>query len=557
MAAPVLRGQTAPVTGLSVNSPASTQIGDLVIVYTFERLGAGVASTLSLGGAMDGEIINHFHNDGSTDGALAAAYKVATAAGVQAYQGFTSSTGSPVAHTGCLVLEVGTFDEAGILSTSASQTNNATPNPPALGGLDSARDYFALTVAAWHFGSSLSNTAVAPSGYTNLVQFGGAATLDLACASTTLSGVTAVDPAAWGDNQAPNGTCSLVIAVPSVLPIVEADITEAATAEDSASAGLIFTDDITESGVATDSSEVEITLGASVTEAAAAADTGAVQQVANSSLTEAAVAVDAGVAGLLVAAGLSEAATAGDSASAVLVLGAEVSEAGQAQDAPTVAAVMGVGITEAAAADDSQNADPGAVGAVTEAANATEVVEAQQVSEASISEAAAASDSASCILVLSAEVTEVAAATEQAGTLSAVNVEITESADAVDEQVGQAIGEGGAGIVEAVDASDGCTAQLNAVADVVEVAAAIEIFGVQLVANVTHTAAAAALDTLSVIQFGAFVDSLNGSMLAPSRGNYTMRPPRDLTNDSFRLSRAMVLVEGRIMVIPFDPRVMS
>src|SRR5688572_19411031 len=94
MAAPTIRGQTAAVAGLTATSPSGTAIGDLVVVYTFERLGAGTATTLTKHSSMDAEIVNHFHNDGSTDGSLAAAYKVATSSGANSYQGFTSSVGT-------------------------------------------------------------------------------------------------------------------------------------------------------------------------------------------------------------------------------------------------------------------------------------------------------------------------------------------------------------------------------------------------------------------------------------------------------------------------------
>lgn len=222
MAAPVLRGQTAPVAGGSSTSPASTQVGDLVVVYTFERLAGAAGSTLSVNaGAGFSQIRNHFHDDSSTDGALAVAYKVATQAGAQSYQGFTSSTGTPVWWTGCTVYEAGTFDASEILSNSVSQTNNAVPNPPQVTGLTSTRDYVVLVIAGWHLGSSVTNTATAPTNYTNLSQLAGAGTGDLAVATRDVTGVTSEDPAAFGDNQAPNGTCSITVAIPAAQPPAE------------------------------------------------------------------------------------------------------------------------------------------------------------------------------------------------------------------------------------------------------------------------------------------------------------------------------------------------
>jgi hypothetical protein len=216
MAAPALRGQTAPVAGGSTTSPASTQVGDLVVVYTFERLAGAAGTTLSVNaGAGFSQIRNHFHDDSSTDGALAVAYKVAAQGGAQSYQGFTSSTGTPVWWTGCTVLQANTYDASAIVSAGVSQTNNATPNPPNVAGLTSTRDYLVLAIAGWHLGSALANTATAPANYGDLVHLAGSATGDLACASRAVSGVTSEDPAAFGDNQAPNGTCAITMAVPN------------------------------------------------------------------------------------------------------------------------------------------------------------------------------------------------------------------------------------------------------------------------------------------------------------------------------------------------------
>jgi hypothetical protein len=219
MASPVIRGQTAPAAGGTVTSPAGTQVGDLVIVYTFERSGASIgATTLSVNsGANFNTIRNHHHDDGTTDGSLACAWKIATQVGQQSYQGFTSSTGSPVWWTGCTVLQVGTFDTATILATSLTQTTNAIPNPATISGLTAAREYLVVAVAAWHLGSSLTNAATAPSSYTNLVQLAGAATGDLAIASRAVTGVTSEDPGTFGDDQAPSGTATITFAIASAI----------------------------------------------------------------------------------------------------------------------------------------------------------------------------------------------------------------------------------------------------------------------------------------------------------------------------------------------------
>ena len=209
------RGSTAPVAGGSTTSPSGTQIGDLVVVYTWERLGAASGTTLTIVSGYT-EINNWFHNDGSTDGALAVGYKVATASGAQSYQAFTSSTGTPTWWTGCIVFNVGTFD-VGTLPPSAgvTLTTSGVPNPPQVTGLDASATYGILAISAWHLGSSLTLTPTAPTGYTLRGDVSGAATGDVACSdrNTLLTGATSEDPASYGDDQTPNGSCSITVAI--------------------------------------------------------------------------------------------------------------------------------------------------------------------------------------------------------------------------------------------------------------------------------------------------------------------------------------------------------
>src|SRR5215207_1989155 len=102
MASPIVRGRTAPVAGLIATSPSVTQVGDMVIVLTWERAGAGVPShTLQ---ANFQEIVSHAHDDGTTDGRLSVAYKIATATGTNGYQAYASSVGTTT-WSGIIVLQ--------------------------------------------------------------------------------------------------------------------------------------------------------------------------------------------------------------------------------------------------------------------------------------------------------------------------------------------------------------------------------------------------------------------------------------------------------------------
>ena len=183
----------------------------MVVTVTWERAGAGIPThTLRAGYT---EILSHAHNDGSTDARLSVAYKIATAAGVQRYQAYDSSTATPAWWTGVLVLKAGTFS-GDPLASSVTQTGTGVPNPPALSGLDVGNNYLVAAVAAWHLGSSVTLTTTAPAGYTLQWDVAGNATGDVALATKTVSAVASVDPGTFGDNQTPNGSASMTIAFP-------------------------------------------------------------------------------------------------------------------------------------------------------------------------------------------------------------------------------------------------------------------------------------------------------------------------------------------------------
>jgi len=209
MAAPLERGTTAPAPGLSATSPSSTEIDDLVVVITAERTGAGVPThTLQSGFT---EIRSQPHDDGSTDGRLSIACQVATAAGAQSYQAYTSSAGTDT-WTGIYVIQKTTYDLSLIFrSNVVTQTTNAAPNPPALTNL-ALNDYLVLATSFWHLGSDLTLTPTAPTNYTLKGDVSAADNGDVAFSVRSLTGITAEDPAAYADNQAPNGSSSITIA---------------------------------------------------------------------------------------------------------------------------------------------------------------------------------------------------------------------------------------------------------------------------------------------------------------------------------------------------------
>ncbi len=212
--AATVRAATAPTAVLAQTSPAGTLIGDLVICITFGRGAAGVPTHTCQTGSNFVEIRTHAHDDGSTDGRLSVAYKIATQNGAQSYQAYTSSLAAGSDWTAIVVLTVGTWENTALLigdqQNSATLTTNAVPNPPAI--TTPQTQCLVLQIAAWHFASSLANTAVAPSGYALVTEVAGAALADLAVAQLTKAAAGTEDAAVWGDNQAPSGTVAMVIA---------------------------------------------------------------------------------------------------------------------------------------------------------------------------------------------------------------------------------------------------------------------------------------------------------------------------------------------------------
>lgn len=237
MAAPTIRGSTAAAAGLSATSPASTQVDDLVIVGTWERAGAGVPThTLQSGFT---ELRTHSHNDGSTDGRLSFAYKIATSSGATSYQAYTSDNGTSV-WTGILVLTAGTFNAVAPLfaSNSSTLTTNAVPNPPSV-TLTTSRDFLVLAIGAWHLGSVATVAITAPTNYTETWEMAGSNLGEFSVASRSLTAPASEDPGAFTDDVAPNGSVSMTLAFGNVLAF---DRTAAADgAGDIATAATFFT----------------------------------------------------------------------------------------------------------------------------------------------------------------------------------------------------------------------------------------------------------------------------------------------------------------------------
>jgi hypothetical protein len=143
----VLGTATGATQTLAPTSAAATAVGDLVVVSTwsFVTNNAVITHTLQPGFT---QILSSSLDDGSADARLSIAFKVATVAGAQTYQAYTSSAGT--SFTGLVVLKAGTFDITLLSSgATASAVNDRGPNPPAVGPV--ATPSIALVFGGWHF----------------------------------------------------------------------------------------------------------------------------------------------------------------------------------------------------------------------------------------------------------------------------------------------------------------------------------------------------------------------------------------------------------------------
>ncbi len=240
MAAPLIRGTTVPVIATAGTSPAGTQVNDLVLVWYWTQGTAIPGHAVDSGNGFV-EILSISYNDGTTDGRLSCAYKVALLAGAQTYTAYTITNGTASqTSVGIEVLQRGTYD-IGSLPTSASATLTTTvvPDPPSIASLTG--DFLIYATAGWHVTTGGATVVTAGANYTNLAQNGAASHVThLAWASRARTGLSAAseDPPAFGDNVTPNGSASMTFAIKGRSAITGTGAT-ASTAEVSASAGTV------------------------------------------------------------------------------------------------------------------------------------------------------------------------------------------------------------------------------------------------------------------------------------------------------------------------------
>jgi hypothetical protein len=223
-----IRGTTSPVATATsyttaTTSPASTEVGDLIIFFVWLT---GTSMPTHTPNQADAVVFSTALSDGADNGRLTVGYRVATSAGAVAYTPFTSGGGSGAVAsvTACVVLKAGFYDLTGITGSGSANTGTTAPNPPSV-TLNQRKIVFAI--GGWQLASSLDNTATPPSGYTSAVSLSGSNQTDFAAAYRLFGEpvATAEDPGTFTDTQTPNGTVGGSLAIKIVNPpnVVEVD----------------------------------------------------------------------------------------------------------------------------------------------------------------------------------------------------------------------------------------------------------------------------------------------------------------------------------------------
>lgn len=558
---PWLRGSTAPVSGLSTTSPAATLIGDMVVCVTWERAGAGSPThTLQSGFT---EIRTHAHDDGSTDGRLSVAYKVATADGANVYAAYTTS-GSGTVYTACYVLKKGTFSKTGILSNSVTDTTSAAPNAPAV--TSHTGDYFHVSIVAWHLSTAATVTTTVPSNTPALVKLwdiAGSADVELAAAYLQAGeeANSTIDIGAWTDNVTPNGSCAMSISIPAVFEgtgSAAGTSTAAAVGVSSASVGAA---DGTSTATAVGASTAEA--AGSSTAVATATATGLATSVATGAAAGIATATAVGAAtavGVGASAGTSTAATVGESTATAAGASSGVATATATGEAIAVGVGSAAGVATATATGESTAVGTGAA-AGTSTASAEAVVGDSVGFAAGTSTAAAIGESAAVAVGASAG-SGTAAAVGESTAVGVGAAAGSSTATAVGAPLGIGVGSAtgssaataeGSNIAEAVGAAagtstataEGETDQSTGIATGTSTATAIGSSVAVAVGSAAGTSTAAAYEL--IVSTGGFVP---GAALPKAKNKQPkFKTPKPVVQIYVRLANVVVR-DGRDLELP-------
>ena len=191
-----VRGATAGTQTLAPVAPSTTQVGDLVIVTTWTWTTNNTVPTHTLQSGFT-QLRTQDLNDGSTDGRLSIAYRVATAAGATSYQAYTSNTGT--SFSGIVVVRAGQFDLNAIATSSTFSTADGAPDPLSVGTINAPS--LVLAVGAWHYGGGSADVSIAPPAtFTEQWELSGTTSAELSVATQTFAAGTIPNPGQFFDN---------------------------------------------------------------------------------------------------------------------------------------------------------------------------------------------------------------------------------------------------------------------------------------------------------------------------------------------------------------------
>ena len=220
MAAPAYKNFTQAVlsdTG-TISTPADTAIGDLVVIAIWSQStnAATLTHTAQNGFTM---VRSHSHDDGTTDGRLSVAVRVATAASTQSHVPFAIANATAGQTCVGLITVTGadttTVAPGSWTQNSATNTGTQTPNLPAI---TLSGDVMVVGVAAWHVTTAGATLGTPPANYTARVNGPtGSHLTHLEIDTREMTGASgSEDPASHGDNVTPNGTATLIFAIPAL-----------------------------------------------------------------------------------------------------------------------------------------------------------------------------------------------------------------------------------------------------------------------------------------------------------------------------------------------------
>jgi hypothetical protein len=215
---PTLHGYTVPVVSTSPVSPADTLTGDHVITMMWTQGTSSPTHTVEAGYTL---LYRRTLNDGTKDGVLSAAYRVATQDGAVAQDAFVI-VGGTSGQTSVATVAVSGVNY--LSATGAGSTSNSAPNPPPYGQGTMYGDWIVLGVGGWQItvdSSTVADITADGTGFTMLAQ--NAATshkTHMAIMHREYLGLSynTVDPAPFTDNVVPNGAAALTIGLRGIYP---------------------------------------------------------------------------------------------------------------------------------------------------------------------------------------------------------------------------------------------------------------------------------------------------------------------------------------------------